>query len=192
MNRLCLIVALWALALASGCMASFSQRPPLPEYSGPSSPMPVKLEVSGEDFLYLTTTEKVEAPFSTSLAGVASDVVSRSGWVRVASESEDSAVLSIHVTNTQGPGPGLLSTLTAFLIPGIVDHQISVLVKLSPPDDSPRECGGSVVIRTWYQTFFIILYPFRSPAYNRMRTAEALTLGCVADLLRDDGVRSRS
>jgi hypothetical protein len=192
LNRLRFLVVLCVAVLASGCMATFSERPPLPSYAGPSSPMAVRLESSGEDFLYLTRDKRIEAPFSTSLAGVAAEAISRSGWVRVTPGSESSASLSVHVINSQGPGPGLLPTLTAFLIPGVVDHQIDVRVRLSRSDASYRDCEGSVVIRTWYQTFFLFLYPFRSPAYNRMKSAEALALSCVAELLRYEANSTRS
>ena len=104
--------------------------------------------------MYITPDKRIRPPFSTSLAGVAAEAISRSGWVQVAPDSENSAELSIHVINSQGPGPGLLSTLTAFLIPGIVDHQIDVQVRLARPNVSPRDCNGSVGVRTWYQTFF--------------------------------------
>ena len=188
MRRVSLIVALFGLAFLSGCMASFSERPAFPTYSGPPTPLPVRLQASGKDFLHLPPDQWMEAPISSSLANVASDAIFRSGWVQAAAESDGVTELGVYVAHYQGSGPGLLSTLTAFLIPGIVDHRIDVKVRLVRPGHVPRECVRSTETRTWYQTFLLFVYPFRSPAYGRIRSSEALALSCVAELLQQDAV----
>ena len=177
------------LAAAPGCMASFSERPPLPEYPGPGAPVDVHLQAFGKSFLYvggMHGDEFMEAPLGGSLAGSASRAILDSGWIRAVGKPEYDTLLTVQVADYQGPGPGLLQLATAFLIPGVMDRRIDVRVELARAGQVARSCTQSTVVRTWYQTFLIFVYPFRSPTWNCMKSTEALALRCLADVLEQD------
>ena len=174
-----------SFALLSGC-ASFSERPAFPEYAGPPMPQAVQLVVSGKNLLQMGRDDWMEMPFSDGLAGVAADAIWNSGWVREATASDSVTEIRVYVVNYQGSGPGLLPTITAFLIPGLIDHRIDIEVKLMRAGGTTKHCIRSVETRTWYQTFLLFAYPFRSPAYGRIKSTEALALACLAELLDGD------
>ena len=178
-----------ACLAASGCMASFSESPPLPSYAGPPAALPVRLHSRSESFWQLRPGEWTPAWFAESLGDDAADAIRRSGWVSEASGSDGVVELVVRVVTYQGPGPGLLSLLTAYMIPGIMDHQIDVRVTLFRPGYPGLQCDRSTMTRTWYQTFLLFVYPFKSPARGRARSAESLALGCTAEVVQKDAAR---
>ncbi len=183
MTRFRLLIAILISAAASGCMASFSDRPARPQFVAPSPPPGVQIRSSSEHLLN-SYGELVEMPFDTELDWFAANAVAQSGWVlREEADSEAGADLRVHVIDVQTGGPGLLSLLTAYLIPGYVDHRIEVQVSLDRGDGTVERCTRSVQLRTWYQTFLIFVYPFRSPSSARISSTEALALGCLAEVL---------
>jgi hypothetical protein len=170
-------------------MASFSETPTPPRFVPASVAPLVQIRSTDENLLEIGEGELVEAPFGTGLGWFASDAIVSSGWV---ASTDDSAAadLRVHVVDLQRGGVGLLSLLTAYLIPGFVDHHIEVRVSLGRANGVAR-CVRSAELRVWYQTFLIIVYPFKSPNYARIKTTEALALGCLAEILAGSGPGGR-
>jgi hypothetical protein len=102
-------------------------------------------------------------------------------------EDEPAREFRLHVAEYQGRGPALLSLATAFLIPDAVDHRIELELILPSLEGRDSRCARAAQVRTWYQTFLLLVYPFKSPAYNRIKSTEALALACLAELLRSTG-----
>ena len=168
-----------------GCYASFSERPRFPDYSGPSKPLTAVVSTFERDLLYLHPERWVEMPDFGFLVGAASDAIARSGWVLEVAEDERLPELWVSVVHYQGPGPGLLSVLSAFVIPGVTDHRIDVEVGVRHPDGRLRKCDRSVETRTWHQTLLIFAYPFRPPSHGKAKSVEALALSCLAEILQE-------
>lgn len=172
-----------AVAALVGC-ASFSERPALPEYTGPSHPVDALLSVSGSSQLQLTGDRWTEMPAS-SLPEVAKNAIWNSGWIRSASDSSAAIRMELDVSQYQSSGPGLIPLLTAFVIPGVIDHRINLVLRATSATQKKVACSRSIQCRTWYQTFLIFVYPFRSPAWGRFKSTEALALGCLAEVLEE-------
>jgi len=145
--------------------------------------VPVVVSTSGESFLYLAPGEWINWPFSANLARAGEDAIWRSGWVVGTIDDGEVSDLRLSVARYQGPGVGLLSVLTAYFIPGVVDIRIDVAVKLSRSAHGTRECSRSHELRVWYQTLLIFVYPFRSPTRGEIASVQALTLECLAEIL---------
>lgn len=175
--------------LLIGCFASFSERPPFPAYAGPSRAVPVVVSTSGESFLYLAPGEWINWPFSANLARAGEDAIWRSGWVVGTIDDGEVSDLRLSVARYQGPGVGLLSVLTAYFIPGVVDIRIDVAVKLSRSAHGTRECSRSHELRVWYQTLLIFVYPFRSPT-SRLRKNVDPGHGSAAPRRFEAGIRA--
>jgi len=169
-------------ALLSSC-ASFSDLPPRPTHSPPerATELGVHLTTVQKGFLQVGREWIEFAP--SGLVDTAADAIRDSGWVQVALESETAPTLEVELSEYQGAGPGLLVFLTAFVIPGTVDHHLALKLSLSDSPGAKSTCTRSADTRTWYQTFLVFVYPFRSPAYERMKATEALALQCLAELL---------
>lgn len=181
------ILAIAILAQAVGC-ASFSERPAMPGYPGPAQPAEVRLVGTQRSLLQIGDEWRDNPWSSTFLLDEATAAIWKSGWVRRSvrrSSNEDPPTIELNVVELQGAGPGLLSALTAFVIPGIIDHRIDIEMNLSRSDAPRRSCFRSVEMRTWYQTVLIFAYPLRSPTYGRVKATEALALACLAQLLEE-------
>jgi hypothetical protein len=177
-----ILATFWCALLVLGC-ASFSDRPAPPDWTGPANPISASLTTSGSSLLQIGRDDWKEMP-QTSLPKVAADAIWNSGWVvRTSSESDASTRLELKVTQYQGAGPGLFSLLTVFVIPGWIDHRINLELTSSTPLNITTRCSRSVQMRTWYQTLLIFAYPFRSPAYGRIKASEAMALDCLAEVL---------
>jgi hypothetical protein len=166
-------------ALFSSC-ASFSDLPPRPTYSS-LAPLSVHLTTTQKAFLR-AGREWIDFA-SSGLADSAVDAIRESGWVRVAPDDELAPTLELDFAEYQDNGLGLLSLLTAFVVPGTVDHHIALKLSLHDSSEPKSTCSRSADSRTWYQTLLVFVYPFRSPAYERMQASEALALECLAELL---------
>jgi hypothetical protein len=170
------------VALLSGC-ASFSDLPPRPTHSPPSGATPPSVHLTTAEKAFLQAGRGWIEFLPTGLAEVAADAIRDSEWVRVTAESDGAPTLEMEMTEYQSDGPGLIVVLTGFVIPGMVDHHFDLKLSLSKSSDAKSTCTRAYDERTWYQTFLIFVYPFRSPAYKRMKAAEALALQCLAELL---------
>src|SRR5258706_11412448 len=182
MSRLPALAWISCSALLCGC-ASFSDLPPRPTYSLPSGATPLSIHLTTKQKAFLQVgREWIDLP-TTGLVDVASDAVRDSGWVRAAPSSDVAPTLEIELIEYQSEGPGLLVLLTGFVLPGAVDHHLELKLTLSASPGAESTCSRSADMRTWYQTFLIFVYPFRSSGYRRIKATEALALQCLADLL---------
>lgn len=68
---------------------------------------------------------------------------------------------------------------------------MDVRLRVSSPGVSAATCTRTFDARTWYQTFLIFVYPFRSPAYGRAKATEALALDCLVEALGRVAASSR-
>ena len=177
-------LALSTLFLASAC-ASFSDLPALPKYDGPTSPLDVQLSADDEAHLEIARDDWRDMPTTGGLSVSATQAIWNSGWVTPSASSD--LRLNVRVVSYQSQGPGLLSILTAFVVPGIIDHRVLLDATLFASTGSELRCSRVVEMRTWYQTLLIFVYPFRSPAYGRMKATEMLALQCLSDLLQRAG-----
>lgn len=170
-----------ALMLCEVGCASFTAPPLVPNHAPAQHPLEVTLRVSEASFLQVGPDEWIDWP-SSGLAATTADAIWESGWVRHAGGVYQ-ARLTLSLRHYQGAGSGLLPLLTAFVIPGTIDHRLELDLTL---DDSPADtvtCHRSADTRTWYQPILIVAYPFRSPGYGRMRIYQALALQCLAEVL---------
>ena len=175
-----------SLVLAVGC-ASFSERPAPPQYKGPSQQVILRLTTDERARLQVGRDEWIDMPFTADLASSASQAIWRSGWVRPTQSGSSTPQLTLHILEEQSQGPGLLPMLTVFVIPGVVDHRVTLDAAFSVSDGSTLQCSRAVEMRTWYQTALIFVYPFRSPAHGRLKATEALALQCLSELLQRAG-----
>lgn len=171
--------AIGFLALLSGC-ASFSERPVAP--SLPAHPAPLAIELEAVEEAHLDVGGRwIDRPLE-GLVAPAAEAIWRSGLVRAPREDEPAARLALRVRLHQSAGPGLLPLLTAFAIPGVIDHHVAVELELARPDGPSSTCRRSFDQRTWYQTLLVLVYPFRAPAYARSKACEAMALECLVAL----------
>lgn len=175
-------ISLALLAASTSACASFTERPEVPPSPGRVKQVAVRLSRSWEGMLQFGSTEWIRMPIATGLDQSAADAIWRSGWIRRQYGDEPAYELRVHVAEYQGRGPALLSTLTGFLIPDAVDHRIELQLYLEAPDSTGATCTRSAEVRTWVQTFLIVVYPFKSPAFTRIKATEALALQCASEL----------
>jgi hypothetical protein len=181
MPRLAWLAWLPIAAVVSGC-ASFTEVPPIPSFAPPRSPLGVRIVAKDES--YFQAGRRWIEVIDFGLSKDAANTIRESGWVGVASDIGPAPTLVLKVTQYQGAGPALLVLLTGFVFPGPVDYHIDLKLELVEVDATRYTCARSADTRTWYQTFLILAYPFRSPAYRRMKTTDALALQCLAELLQ--------
>ncbi|HXZ84873.1 MAG TPA: hypothetical protein VEI82_05235 [Myxococcota bacterium] len=178
--------ALAAVLLATAC-ASFSARPKPPEYAGPLHPLPVRLSVTERSLVESDDHRWADQSGNGALASSALKAILSSGWIDEKRYDMSSALLDVRISNYQSQGPSLATVFTGCLVPGILDHRITVDASLSPATGAVERCSRAVEIRTWYQTFLILAYPFAAPRSVRSDAASALALQCVAELLQHTG-----
>ena len=180
------IVCAMVLTSAVSC-ATFSERPPFPRYTGPPEPIPVRLRIEEVAKLDVGWDDWIDHPGGTpGLAEWGGGALLRSQWVRLAPDPGEADVLWLWVGSRQNRGPGLFSLGTLFAIPGFIDHGIQLQLTLRPGTDREMICRREIVMRTWYQTLLILFYPFKSPEHYRLKSVEALSLDCLAELLQSE------
>jgi len=171
-----------ALFLAADC-ASFTSRPPFPDWAGPLKPLPVRLTVTERE-MQLEDGRWADRSGSGELAHSVTKRIHGQDWVEERRYDESAPLLDVRITNYHGDGPNFASVLTACLVPGTLDNRITVDVSLSERDGEVMKCAREIEVRTWYQTFLIVLYPLFSPRAVRAQATEALALQCVADVMK--------
>jgi len=177
------LVVLAALLWVTAC-ASFTSRPSRPDYAGPGRALPVRLNVTERGMQEQGDGRWADRPGNGELAHSATQAIVASGWIDEHRYDESSPLLDVRISNYQSDGPNFASVITACLVPGMLDNRITIDAELAPPRGEVLKCSREIDVRTWFQTFLIVLYPVFSPRAARAESTDALALQCVAELLK--------
>lgn len=120
---------------------------------------------------------------AAGLVRSAEDAIWDSRWVTHSLGGGFRPALDLHLSQYQGATAGLLALFTAFLVPARLDDRLELKLRLFAEGQEPVTCERSTDQHTWVQLFLIFVYPFDSPEWKRMKTAEALALQCLAEVL---------
>lgn len=165
-------------------MASFTPLPTVADSRPTEQPIVLELETANAAKLQVGLDHWIRWP-SVDLAGQAADAIFESGLVtRPESADQPDAMSGELVVRTfQGMlNPGL-AMFTGFIIPGVVDYDVEVVLRMSGPGDEAHACERAYTQRVWNQVFLIFAYPFRSPAYRRSQAVDRMAVECLYELL---------